>query len=89
MRSGTSKFKKYTFTHMNFMFQLLPIVYTVPVGIWSTTMPPGQQPAIAGPGGVPPTESTALADPSTLPEHGCDIDGQYYMDGMQVLRKKP
>ena len=49
-------------------------------------MPPGQQPAIAGPGGVSPTQAstTDLADPATLPEHGCDIDGQYYMDGMQV-----
>ena len=64
---------------------------SVPVGIWSTTMPPGQPAAIGGPaGGVAPgpteASSTALADPSAaLPEHGCDIDGQYYMDGMQVI----
>ena len=30
------------------------------------------------------TTTTAMMDSSSMPGHGCDIDGQFYMDGMQV-----
>ena len=46
-------------------------------------MAPAQQ-TIADDGSVQPTASTALADPSELPGPGCNIDGEFYMDGMQV-----
>ena len=53
-------------------------LYTVPVDIWtSTTLPP---PMIED-----GTDMTAMANlPMSTNPGGCDIDGQFYMDGMKV-----
>ena len=54
---------------------------TVPVGLWtSTTLPP----LISDGTSEEQTSTTAVMDPSAMPEHGCEIDGKFYMDGMQV-----
>ena len=48
--------------------------------IWTSTALP---PALAGP--VDQDQETALANlPMSNNPGGCDIDGQFYMDGMKV-----
>ena len=51
------------------------------MGLWtSTTLPP----AISHEHTEEETSTTAIIDPNAMPGHGCDIDGEFYMDGMQV-----
>ena len=54
----------------------------VPVGLWTSTALPPLITDESSP--IDPTSTTSIADPTALPEHGCNIDGQFYMDGMQV-----
>ena len=54
----------------------------VPVGLWTSTALPPLITDESSP--IDPTSTTSIADPTSLPEHGCNIDGQFYMDGMQV-----
>ena len=52
--------------------------FSVPVDIWTSTALP---PALAG----PEAQETALANlPMSNNPGGCDIDGEFYMDGMKV-----
>ena len=60
----------------NFFFNNL-----VPVGLWTSTALP---PLISDGTSEDQTSTTAIADTAAMPGHGCDIDGQFYMDGMQV-----
>ena len=53
----------------------------VPVGLWTSTALP---PLISDGTSEDQTSTTAIADTAAMPGHGCDIDGQFYMDGMQV-----
>ena len=53
----------------------------VPVGLWTSTSLP---PLISDGTSQEQTSTTAMADPTAMPGHGCSIEGKFYMDGMQV-----
>ena len=57
--------------------------YKVPVGLWTSTSLP---PLISDGTSQEQTSTTAMADPTAMPGHGCNIEGKFYMDGMQVCR---
>ena len=65
-------------------------IFLVPVELWtSTTLPPPLSPDTAALLGIPtPDINAAIASlPMSTNPGGCDIDGEFYMDGMKVRLK--
>ena len=67
---------KFMFTTQIFLMQI-----KVPVGLWTSTSLP---PLISDGTSQEQTSTTAMVDPTAMPGHGCNIEGKFYMDGMQV-----
>ena len=76
--------KKFVSLHNIFLSRIHNLYSTpskVPVGLWTSTSLP---PLISDGTSQEQTSTTAMADPTAMPGHGCNIEGKFYMDGMQV-----